>query len=94
MDYILSVTDNLFFDFLYAKALPLSSGVLSKAANATIEATISGNDPLSEYLGLAPSKYAVLSQLERDDWRRQSFSLFLITWSVPCPGYHQLCREW
>ena len=83
MDYVLSITDNLFFDYLYAKALPLSSDAFTQAANATIEVAArltTTNDPVSEYFGWKPSKYTVLSQLERDDWKRQAFSLFLITW--------------
>lgn len=83
MDYVLSISDNLFFDYLYAKTLPLQSDVFVGAANSTAEAvwrTIRENDPLSQYLGVEPTKYAVLSLLERDDWRRQAMSLFLITW--------------
>ncbi|KAI5806562.1 hypothetical protein DFH27DRAFT_348939 [Peziza echinospora] len=83
MDYSLSITDNLFFDYLYAKILPLSADAIRSVANATVpvsERTLANNDPVSEYLGLSPSKYAVLSQWERDDWRRQAVSLFLITW--------------
>ena len=83
MDYSLSITDNLFFDYLYAKILPLSADAIRSFANATVpvsERTLGDNDPVSEYLGLSPSKYAVLSQWERDDWRRQAVSLFFITW--------------
>ena len=88
MDYVLSISDNLFFDYLYAKALPLQGHEFvgaagGGAANATAEAIwgiITDNDPLSQYFGLEPSQYAVMSGLARDDWRRQAFSLFLITW--------------
>lgn len=94
MDYVLSITDNLFFDYLYAKALPAHTDI-SKAAevvaefvnNAAANATLAGasqligaNDPFSAFLGVHPTKYAVMSRLDRDDWRRQFISLFLITW--------------
>ncbi|KAF8457198.1 hypothetical protein BGX38DRAFT_1248622 [Terfezia claveryi] len=72
MDYVLSISDNLFFDYLYAKALPLQAEAMGR--------TIRENDPLSQYFGVEPTQYAVLSLLERDDWRRQAFSLFLMTW--------------
>lgn len=87
MDYVLSISDNLFFDYLYAKALPFQCrglvGAACGAADATAEAVkkiVANNDPLSQYFGLEPSQYAVMSELARDDWRRQVFSLFLITW--------------
>ncbi|KAF8471979.1 hypothetical protein BDZ91DRAFT_485300 [Kalaharituber pfeilii] len=82
MDYVLSITDNLFFDYLYAKALPLPAEVLSSLGNATITAArpLGPNDPVSEFLGFKPSEYAIMSQWERGDWKRQAMSLFLITW--------------
>lgn len=83
MDYVLSFTDNLFFDYLYAKTLPLQNDVLVGAANATAEAVgkiMVKNDPLSEFFGVEPAQYAVMSQWARDDWKRQAMSLFLITW--------------
>lgn len=84
MDYILGVTDNLFFDRLYAYALPASLDSNGINLNATVEgkrfhAPIT-NDPMSDFLGLQPSEWAYGSLLQRDDWQRQAFSLFLITW--------------
>jgi len=84
MDYILGVTDNLFFDRLYASVLPASLDSNGINLNATVgekrfPAPIT-NDPMSDFLGLRPSELAYGSLLQRDDWQRQAFSLFLITW--------------
>lgn len=87
MDYVLGVSDNLFFDKLYATVLPLLDPSLeSLKANATafasairINAPIE-NDITSEYFGLEISEYAYLSQWQRDDWQRQTMSLFALTW--------------
>jgi lathosterol oxidase len=79
MDIVLSLTDTLFFDRLYATLLPRPHAALS---NAT--AVFSGKpielDLVSEYFGWQPSEYANLSLLSRDNDIRLFISLFLITW--------------
>ncbi|KAL7268982.1 c-5 sterol desaturase [Rhizina undulata] len=90
MDYVLSICDNLFFDRLYATALPASNpwipfpSLESLKNNATLaflrENTAIEVDPISQYFNLEPSKYATMSQLARGDWERQAISLFFITW--------------
>lgn len=93
MDIVLSVFDNLFFDRFYATLLPLASGISldtlkNNATNLAGAAAIAAtrlnapieNDIVSEYLGIEPTKYALLSQWQRSDWERQALSLGLITW--------------
>ncbi|RPA87142.1 hypothetical protein BJ508DRAFT_410689 [Ascobolus immersus RN42] len=87
MDIVLSVLDTLVFDRIYATVLPLGidvGGVAGKVGGAVNGTTPFGvvheRDPISEYFGVFPSNYADLSMLSRGDWRRQLFSLFLITW--------------
>lgn len=87
MDYVLGVSDTLFFDKLYATVLPLLDPSLeSLKANATSFAgairinTPVENDIASEYFGLKISEYAYLSQWQRDDWQRQTMTLFALTW--------------
>lgn len=84
MDYVLGVTNNLFFDYLYAKAFPLDPASIALNNNGTsyIGGLAHGIelDPFSKLIGVSPSKHAFLSQFPRDDWKRQGFSLFLITW--------------
>lgn len=88
MDYVLGVSDNLFFDKLYATVLPLLDPSLANATafasavrvNVPIE-----NDITSEFFGLKTSEYAYLSQWQRSDWQRQTLSLFALTWYLRLP---------
>ncbi|RPB04830.1 hypothetical protein L873DRAFT_1798651 [Choiromyces venosus 120613-1] len=84
MDYILGVADNLFFDAIYATVLPAASFAGSTGTNNTLKGEYINapivNDPISDLLGLSPSPRAYESLFRRDDWQRQAFSLFLITW--------------
>lgn len=97
MDIVLEVFDTFVFDYLYARALPLSSvssdvvsnifnGVNSTVASAITQANGIGNgfvySPSTKYFSLEPFQYAYQSSLPRDNGFRQVFSLFLITWSV------------
>lgn len=87
MDYVLGISDSLFFDKLYATFLPLLAPSLESfkgnatafAGAARINAPIE-NDIASEYFGLNPSEDAYLSQWQRSDWQRQTLSLFALTW--------------
>lgn len=98
MDYVLGVSDNLFFDKLYATILPLLDPSLALRANATAFASAVRvnvpieNDITSEYFGLKTSEYAYLSQWQRSDWQRQTMSLFALTWYLrPPPFHHDNC---
>jgi Delta7-sterol 5-desaturase len=94
MDIVLEITDTLLFDRLYAglwPTRPTSHGLsaLKNIQNATI-ATYGGMPtgylnnfqykPASQYISLAPSKYAYMTSWQRDDPMRQLLSLYLITW--------------
>ncbi|KAF2750302.1 hypothetical protein M011DRAFT_396746 [Sporormia fimetaria CBS 119925] len=88
MDIVLEGFDTFLFDPLYAYLLPAKSA--SFAANATYSSLREAPtpysaskweyQPASQYINLTPSKYAYMSSLPRDDWRRQFLTLFLITW--------------
>lgn len=92
MDFVLSVSDNLFFDRIYAAVLPIAgsgpsletlkanaTALAGAVAAARVNSPIE-NDMISEYLGLKPTEYAYLSQWQRSDWQRQTTSLMLVTW--------------
>lgn len=89
MDIVLEVLDTFLFDPIYATLLPANTP--GSAPNATFSsmrevptlpptATTWQYKPASQYLSVEPGKYAYMSQWPRDDWRRQLFSLYLITW--------------
>jgi lathosterol oxidase len=86
MDLVLEGFDTFLFDPLYAYFLPAANAFGGLKGNATFSSTPAAPPstwmytPASEYLSFEPSQYAYMSQLARDDWRRQLFSLFIITW--------------
>lgn len=98
MDMFLSLLDSLVFDRMYATVLPLGidvggvAGKVGGAFNGTAPfVSAIERDPLSEYFNVFPSSYSELSVLSRNDWRRQMFSLFLITWYVASGTQSRLC---
>ena len=96
MDIVLELFDTYAFDAIYATFLPAKSPVY--APNATFssireEPTAAPPvtwhwKPASSYLSFSPSDYAYQSSVPRDDWRRQLFTLYLITWWVDTCPYH------
>jgi lathosterol oxidase len=94
MDIVLEIVDFLIFDRLYAgiwPAGPASHGLsaVKDIQNATIPSyggipTEYLNNfqykPASQYISVAPSKYAYMTSWPRDDPFRQLLSLYLITW--------------
>jgi|TARA_R110002003_G_scaffold48_37_gene4249 lathosterol oxidase len=93
MDIVLEVADTFIFDPLYATLLP-GARPQALTANATYssfkeEPTGFAQphatwqfEPASKYFSVNPSKYAYMSAWNRDDWRRQAVTLYLITWCV------------
>ncbi|KAF2004510.1 hypothetical protein P154DRAFT_531475 [Amniculicola lignicola CBS 123094] len=88
MDFILEGFDTFVFDYPYAKIFPaVNAAFRANATSSSLkEATTAYQpvawhyEPSSAYLSLPPSRYAYETSLPRDDWRRQIFTLFLITW--------------
>ncbi|CCX15412.1 hypothetical protein FPQ18DRAFT_47111 [Pyronema domesticum] len=80
MDIVLSIADTFIFDRLYAAALPVQSYAAGNTTAPLFTQKPIEIDPVSEHFGWAPSQYAYLSRLPRDNDIRQVFSLFLITW--------------
>ncbi|KAI5816496.1 C-5 sterol desaturase [Pyronema omphalodes] len=80
MDIVLSIADTFIFDRLYAAALPVQSYAAGNTTTPLFTQKPIEIDPVSEHFGWAPSQYAYLSRLPRDNDIRQVFSLFLITW--------------
>ena len=76
MDIVLDVIDTFALDRLYATVLPASQAQLT--ANKPLLSTY--NQIVSRYVPLQPSSWAIRSSWVRDDIRRQSLSLFFITW--------------
>lgn len=98
MDIVLELADTFIFDPLYATLLPAAQPSTSFAANATFSSireeptsyavphTTWQYAPATKYFSIEPSKYAYMSTLSRDDWRRQAITLYLITWYT-LPSY-------
>ena len=87
MDVVLEFFDTFAFDAIWAMLLPAKQSVY--ASNGTVSEmptllppTTFQFVPASEYLSFTPTKYAFMSQLPRDDWRRQLITLFFIAWYV------------
>jgi lathosterol oxidase len=88
MDIVLELFDTYLFDPIYATALPNKTPGFP--ANATYPGVSEFGppptwtyEPASDYLSFKPGQYAYMSQWNRDDWRRQLLTLYLITWYVP-----------
>jgi lathosterol oxidase len=91
MDIVLEAFDTFLFDPIYATLLPgnatalVSSNALSARKTAFgIPDTRWEYAPASQYLSFEPRKYAYMSRLSRDDWRRQLLNLYIITWYALC----------
>lgn len=96
MDIVLEVIDAFVFDRFYASFWPALPGPgainsIQNMPNATTwsfrnAATAPLNNfqfkPASQYISVAPSKWAYLTSWPRDDPYRQLLSLYLITWYV------------
>jgi lathosterol oxidase len=94
MDIVLEIADTFIFDPLYATLLPGASST-SAVANATYSSfreeptgfarphATWQYEPSTHYFSVQPSKYAYMSAWNRDDWRRQALTLYLITWYAP-----------
>ncbi|KAL2007491.1 hypothetical protein VTN00DRAFT_8929 [Thermoascus crustaceus] len=81
MDIVLDVLDTLVFDHVYAALLPISAETLAKKPIVDDGALLSQyNQNVGRYIDLPPSKWAALSSWSRDDIRRQTISLFAISW--------------
>ncbi|KAF2012496.1 hypothetical protein BU24DRAFT_452911 [Aaosphaeria arxii CBS 175.79] len=85
MDIVLEAFDTYAFDHLYAalapvKQYPLGANATFSSAPKTLPTNNWQFEPASEYLSFTPGPNAYLSQLTRDDWRRQLVTLFIITW--------------
>jgi Delta7-sterol 5-desaturase len=94
MDIVLEIVDTFFLDRFYASfwpALP-GPGVINSIQNMPNGTSWSFRDPstaslnnfhyksASQYISVAPSKWAYLTSWPRDDSYRQLLSLYLITW--------------
>jgi Delta7-sterol 5-desaturase len=94
MDIVLEIVDTFVFDRLYAGVWPALSGSgainsIYNSQNTTIPtfgdhpAGLLNNykyTPASQYISVAPSKWAYMTSWPRDDPYRQLLSLYLITW--------------
>lgn len=81
MDIVLDVLDTFIFDRVYAALLPISAEVLANKPIVDDGALLSQyNQNVGRYIDLPPSKWAALSSWSRDDIRRQTMSLFAISW--------------
>ena len=86
MDVILEICDTFFFDYVYATLLPTSSadgignGSMSSLTFSNAREMSKAFAPASQYIQLAPSDFAFMSTLQRDNIWRQTLSLYLITW--------------
>jgi lathosterol oxidase len=96
MDVVLEIIDRLVFDPIYANVFPTAGFSLGPnaykgiIANRTISSVVEKPTaalynnylytPASQYIHIAPSEYAYLTTVPRDDPIRQFISLYLITW--------------
>ncbi|PSN71099.1 hypothetical protein BS50DRAFT_486492 [Corynespora cassiicola Philippines] len=88
MDIVLELFDTFLFDPIYATVLPRSSyagpanATFSSIKEAPTAAPLSTweYEPSTKYFSIQPGEFAYMSQWNRDDWRRQLLSLFIITW--------------
>ncbi|KAI1096456.1 C-5 sterol desaturase [Rostrohypoxylon terebratum] len=84
MDVVLELTDTFVTDYLYALAFPAKRNpydFLDSTSNATIQDVSSWKfKTVNPYFHFEPSKYAYMSELNRDNIYRQCTTLFLITW--------------
>jgi len=82
MDVVLELFDYLLIDRVFATFAPASG--LSRFNNATLAGIQTLNyksyEPTSQYLYLGPSHYTYASSVPRENFFRQGFSLFAITW--------------
>lgn len=93
MDIVLEIADTFIFDPLYAAVLPAYtpsftpnatfSSIRQEPTGYALPPTSWQYEPATKYFSVEPSKYAYMSRWARDDWQRQTVSLFLITWFVP-----------
>ena len=79
MDVVLQVLDTLVLDRVYATLLPAT--IHSTYSNGTITRPIPKTIvPATSYFHLQPSRYAWMSDWDRECLPRQIISLFAITW--------------
>lgn len=89
MDIVLECFDTFAFDAIWAMLLPAKQPAYAPSVTASVREmptllapTTLQFVPASDYLSFTPRKYAFMSQLPRDDWRRQLVTLFFIAWYV------------
>jgi hypothetical protein len=87
MDIVLELFDTYGFDALYATLLPAKTGASPNATYSSAREIPTASppsawqwQPASQYLSFQPRDSAWQSSVPRDDWRRQLFTLYLITW--------------
>lgn len=87
MDIVLEVSDTFLFDRFWSTVYPASTLNYSKSVlkDATITFSSMREMPTAihsstQFLQLAPSRYAYMSEWPRDNIWRQLFTLYLITW--------------
>jgi lathosterol oxidase len=96
MDVVLEGLDTFLFDPIYASIFPAHTAAAFNGTNAVpadhlYKAASTWNfEPASQYLNFTPRKYAYMSSLHRDDWRRQLATLFVITWVFGLVIYYAL----
>ncbi|KAI1212987.1 C-5 sterol desaturase [Annulohypoxylon truncatum] len=84
MDVVLELTDTFIADYLYALALPAKSipyDFLDPTTNTTVQDFSSWEfKTVNPYFHFEPTKYAYMSEWNRDNIYRQFTTLFLVTW--------------
>lgn len=91
MDVVLEIADTFLFDPIYAKLLPVAasqpfaanatySSIAAEPTSYTVPHATWQYEPSTYLFSLQPGQYAYMSAWNRDDWRRQAMTLFLITW--------------
>lgn len=91
MDVVLEIADTFIFDPIYATLLPAAasqpfaanttySSIAAEPTSYTVPHATWQYEPSTYLFSLQPGQSAYMSAWNRDDWRRQATTLFLITW--------------
>ncbi|KAF2637791.1 hypothetical protein P280DRAFT_482700 [Massarina eburnea CBS 473.64] len=99
MDIVLEAVDSYGMDAVFAFLFPTTktsgfapNSTYSSIAEAPTATPYINNGweytPASQYLSFPPGPQAYMSEIARDDWRRQLTSLFLITWLFGVAVYY------
>lgn len=98
MDIVLEVFDTFLFDRFWSSVYPASTLNYPNSAVGDAATTLSSMrelptaiHPSTQFFQLAPSRFAYMSELPRDNIWRQFLTLYLITWSAsPSVSIHNL----